>query len=92
MNILNYLYSNYAKITDTALQENDQKMRVKYDPSLPIETFFTKIEECQKFAAPGDTSYTPQQILSTAHQGIFHSGVFLEGCKDWRKKPLQEKT
>ena len=90
--ILNYLYDNYAKITDTALQENDGKMRAPYDPSLPIETFFAKIEECQEFAAAGNTAYTSEQILSMAYQGIFRSGVFPEGCKDWRKKPPLEKT
>jgi hypothetical protein len=85
--ILNYLYDKYAKNTDTALQENDAKMRSPYDPSLSIEVFFAKIEECQEFAAAGNIAYTPQQILSTAYQGIFRSGVLPEGCKDWRKKP-----
>ena len=84
MDILNYLYDNYAKIKDAA--------RARYDPSLPIETFFVRIKKCQEFTSAGDTSYTPQQILSTTYQGIFRSGVLPEGCKDWRKKPLQEKT
>ena len=90
--ILNYLYDNYAKITDSALQENDEKMRAQYDPSLPIETFFANIEECQEFAAAGNTPYTPQQILSAAYQGIFRSGVFPEGCKEWRRRPQPDKT
>ena len=90
--IISYLYDNYAKITDSDLQENDKKLRAPYDPSQPIETFFARIEECREYAAAGNTPYTPQQILSCAYQGVFQAGVFQDGCKEWRRKPTGDKN
>ena len=90
--ILTYLYDSYAKITPSSLAANDQKIREALDPSQPIEVFFTRIEECQEFASAGNTPYTPEQVLNIAYQTAFASGVYADGCKEWRRKNADQKT
>ena len=90
--ILAYLYDSYAKITPTSLEANDKKLREQLDPAQPLEVFFTRIEECQEFASAGNTPYTPAQVLNVAYQVLFASGVYADGCKEWRKKALADKT
>ena len=90
--LLDHLYSSYANITPSTLLENDKKMRDPLDPSQPLDTFFARMEECRELAAAGNTPYTAAQILSTAYQALFSSGAYSDGCKEWRRKPEEEKN
>ena len=90
--ILAYLYTSYAKITPSSLEANDRAMREPLDPVQPLEVFLTRIEECQEFASAGNTPYTPEQVLNIAYQTLFSSGIYTDGCKDWRKKDPADKT
>ena len=90
--ILTYLYDSYAKITPSSLEANDKAMRAPLDPIQPLEVFFTRLEECQEFASAGNSPYTAQQVLNIAYQTLFTSGVYGDGCKDWRRKEAAEKT
>ena len=90
--ILAYLYTSYAKITPSSLDANDKTMREPLDPAQPLEVFFTRVEECQEFASAGNAPYTPEQILNIAYQTLFSSGIYSDGCKDWRRKDPADKT
>ena len=90
--LLNHLYTSYANITPSTLLDNDKIMREPLDPSQPLDTFFAKIEECQELAAAGNTPYTPEQVLAIAYQTLFSSGVYVDGCKEWRRKPEDAKN
>ena len=90
--ILDHLYKSYANITAATLQENDLKMRGALDPTQPIEALFARVEECQELAAAGNTPYTQEQILNIAYQAIFASGLYQEGCREWRRKPAATKS
>ena len=74
--LLAYLYTSYAKITPSSLEENDQSMREPLDPAQPLEVFLTRVEECQEFASAGNTLYSPEQVLNVAYQVLFTSGVY----------------
>ena len=36
--------------------------------------------------------YTAKQIVTTAYNHIFQTGIYNDYCKDWRSKPEEDKT
>ena len=36
--------------------------------------------------------YMAPQILSNAYTIVYNTGLFNQDCRDWRRKPLDEKT
>jgi hypothetical protein len=92
LEILAHLYTNYANITPSDLEQNGLAMQQPCDVNQPIEVFYKQIEDAMEFAAAGQTPYSPEQILSIAYQGIFRTGIFADDCKLWKRKPAVYKT
>jgi hypothetical protein len=90
--ILDHLYSQYARISAADLQENDVAFKTAYDPNLPIETLFDQIENAVNYAAAGNTPYSPQQVVATAYQLLFATGMFPDECKVWKRRDPAYKT
>jgi hypothetical protein len=90
--LLDHLYSTYARISTADLLANDGKFKTSYDANLPIETLFDQIESAMDYAAAGNTPYTPAQIVATAFQVIFSTGMFHDDCKIWNRKADADKT
>ena len=67
-------------------------MKTPYDANLPMETMFGQIEAAVEYAAAGNTPYTPQQVLVTAFQLVFQTGIYADDCKVWKRKPAADKT
>ena len=53
--MLNHLYSTYANISPSYLQDNDAKLRNPYKYNHPIENLTDKIENAVEYAAVGQT-------------------------------------
>jgi hypothetical protein len=51
-----------------------------------------QIEEAQIFALAGDQAYFAAQIVSNAYSIMFNTGMFIEVCREWRRRPDPEKT
>jgi hypothetical protein len=90
--ILTHLYNQYARISAADLQDNDVAFKTAYDPNLPIETLFDQVENAVDFAAAGNTPYSPEQVVATAYQLIFATGLFLDDCKVWKRQLDNYKT
>ena len=90
LELLNHLYESYAKIIHNNLRENDQCMNAPYDPNEPFEVLIDQIEDAIDYAAAGNMPYTPTQIVNTAYNLLFDTGVFADECKEWRKRPAAE--
>ena len=65
-NILSFLFQNYGNITQYDIEENDKKLKEKWDANTPIEMIFDQIEDAQAFAAAAGQPYTNNQLLTTA--------------------------
>ena len=61
--LINFLLQRYGKITASDLMTNKRKMDKSLDPSVPIDIYFKKNDECKQFATDAETAYTPEQIL-----------------------------
>ena len=60
--ILTHLYDTYGQISDLDLDENEKRMKTKYDPNQPIDVLFRQIEEAEEYAATGNSPFTPRQL------------------------------
>ena len=49
--ILAFLFQNYGNITQYDIEENDKKLKEKWDVNTPIEMLFDQIDSAQDFAA-----------------------------------------
>ena len=59
--ILEFLLQNYRNITQYDIEDNDKKLKEKWDANTPIEMLFNQIEDAQDFAAAPD-NHTPTTI------------------------------
>ena len=92
LEILAHLYTNYANITASDLEQNGLAMQQPCDVNQPIEIFYKQIEDAMEFADAGQTPYSPAQILNIAYQGIFRTGIFADDCKIWKRQQAGYKT
>jgi hypothetical protein len=92
LELLAHLYTNYAKITPSDLNDNDRAMKQPCDVNQPIEVLYKQIEDAIDFAAAGQTPYSPAQVLNVAYQLVFRTGIFADDCKFWKRQPTAYKT
>ena len=90
--MIQHLYTNYGVITPADLDDNDARMREPFDASKPIEELFEQIEDATDYADAAGAPYNNSQVISRAYILIYKTGEYNEACKDWRKKPENEKT
>ena len=90
--LLAHLYATYTNISPADLQENDAKLRAPYYANHPVENLFDEMENAVKYAADGNTSYSPEQVLTISFQLVFHTGHFLNTCKNCKCLPAASKT
>ena len=90
--LMDHLLKRYGKITDGDLQLNKERMNEPLDPSIPIDMYFKRLDDCMQYAADADTPYTEKQILQTAYHALSASGLYTEACSKWRKRTASTKT
>lgn len=90
--LIAHLYTKYGNITAGDLEANEHRMKAPFDPNEPIEALYSQIEEAIDFADAASTPYTPNQVLTTAYNLVFKTGLYSDTCRDWRRRPSDEKT
>ena len=89
---LKHLYATYANILPSDLQENETHFCAPYDSNHPIETLNDQVETDVEYAADGNTPYSPAEVVATANQLVFQTGLFNNNCKFWKRKADAYKT
>ena len=90
--ILSYLFQNYGNITQYDIEENDKKLKEKWDANTPIEMLFDQIEDAQDFSAAAGQPYSNNQLLTTVYNLVYTTGLFFDDCKAWNRLPANQKT
>ena len=90
--ILEFLFQNYRNITQYDIEENDKKLKEKWDTNTPIEMLFDQIDDAREFTAAAGQLYTNNQLLTTAYNRIYAMGLFFDNCKAWKRLPTNQKT
>ena len=57
-----------------------------------MDIFFQHIDDCVQYESDGQVAFTNGKILQTAYHAVSTSGHYTNACKDWRKRPLRNKT
>ena len=78
---MDHIYSTYANISASALQDNDKRLRAPYDSNHQFETLIDQVENAVDYASAGDTPYTPAQVVGIAFQLVFQTSLFNYDCK-----------
>ena len=86
-NILEHLYSKYARILAAKLKNNNVALKKAYDPNQPIKILFDQVENALNYAAARNNPFSPDQVVATAFQLFFTTSMFLDDCKTWKHKP-----
>ena len=74
------------------LLQNEQNMKKRWEPDQPIENLYEQIEEGAKFARMGGASISDKQKVAIAYQMIHQTEELNVSCRDWRKRPTEDKT
>ena len=81
---MDHLYSTYANISASALQDNDKKLRAPYDSNQPFENLINQVKNAVDYASAGDMPYTPAQVVEISFQLVFKTSIFNDDYKLWR--------
>ena len=76
--ILEFLFHNYRNITQYDIEDNDKKLKEKWDTNTPIEMLFDQIEDAQDFAAVARQPHTNNQLLTMAYNLVYATGLFFD--------------
>ena len=90
--ILSFLFQNYGNITQYDIEENDKKLKDKWDANTPIEMLFDQIEDAQDFAAAVGQPYSNNQLLTMVYNLVYATGLFFDDSKVWNRLPTNQKN
>jgi hypothetical protein len=92
LELLTHLKNTYGQVTSDDLTTNYARMTEPWNPPTPIEVLFEQLKEGKEFAAKGNEAFPDTQLMRLAYDNIKATGLFNEQCREWRKKPAQDKT
>lgn len=81
--MLTFLLTNYGKITRRDLAQNLTVLAEPYDVDVPMETLFSKLQDCFDYATDGQQPIAEHQLVSAAYTAIYNTGFFFDACDDW---------
>ena len=90
--IFNHLFTNYGNISPQDIVNNQERMMKAWNPEMPLENLIDQIEDCQEFAESAGQPYTAAQILNSAYNLVFKTGLYFDDCRKWNAKPVADKT
>ena len=53
---------------------------------------FDQIDYAQDFAVAAGQPYTNSQLLTTAYNLVYATGLFFDNCKAWNRLPMNKKN
>ena len=81
----------YAQISPGDPALNETRMKMDYDPNLPIERLFQQIEDAVAYADHGNDPIPAVTVTNRAYTLVFKTGIFVDDCKEWKRlTPLQK--
>jgi hypothetical protein len=91
LQLLTHLLTYYTMIAPTELTQNYERLNTPYDPNLPIEMLFQKIQDARAFAVAGGQPYGAAMIINIAYTLVFNIGLFPDACRSWQSRAIAGK-
>ena len=79
-------------IAPTELTANYERLNAPYDPNLPIEYLFQKIQDVRAFDMDGGHPYGDAMIVNVAFTLILNTFLLPDACRAWQLRPTAQKT
>ena len=76
----------------TYLAENDRKLWETYNTDKPLESLYTRPNECVEYATAAGEPITEGKFFGIAYGLVSETRQFQKDCWTWRAKFDQEKT
>jgi hypothetical protein len=92
IDILNHLFTNYGRLTEKELTDNDTAFRKEWNPDDAFELIITQIDDCAEMADTAGSPYTAMQILNNAYTIVQNTGIFTQDLKEWKRLPEANRT
>jgi len=90
--LLTHVMTNYAKLDDHIVKENKKLFEEAPDLTRPIDTYFKKIEDCQKLANDGEVPISEAEMVLQLQTHIGATGLVNSRYLRWKKKPIRDRT
>jgi hypothetical protein len=87
LQLMTHLWTQYGQIDQTALTENEARMKTPWMPPVPIETLFKQLTDGQIYANKGHETISDENLMRWAYDNIHNTGLFEYPCRDWRQYP-----
>lgn len=88
-----FLMTTYGRVTPETLNEEfDRVTATNYNPSLPIDSIFNAVTALSELAEAANIPYSKQQQITIAYNILNRSGRFVTDIKEWKRKPVADRT
>jgi hypothetical protein len=90
--ILNPLWENHGKISQSMLADNLASLSKEWTPTEPMTNLWEHVKKCTNFAARGREPIHQDVVLRAILGTLEATGEFTLDIRDWKKQPEKEKT
>jgi hypothetical protein len=87
-NIISFLFTNYAEITQQDLIANRQRLTDEWDPNRPFTDLTTRVQEVQEIATEGRRPISDNDAIDAIYTVIYTTGIFFDACVVWNEKTI----
>ena len=90
--ILDYLFINFRKVSEEDIEQLEKVFIAPFDLMEPFGNHVKSVENAMRSAEAVECPYMPEQVVTKAYNQIHKAGCLSLGCREWKKKPLNERT
>ena len=90
--ILDYLFENFGEVSEGDVEKLEQVFTAPFDPLEPFGNYVKTIEEAMRSAEAAGCPHAPKQVVTKACNQIHKEGALTLGCREWKRKPISERT
>ena len=84
LQIFQVFLQKYGKFEPLDIEKNLDRMKAPWDPSIPIETLFSQINDAAESAIYAQHPITDKGKVQAGEILILKTGAFIQDYKDWR--------
>ena len=90
--MVSHLFKTYGRFTSGQLDGARAKAAEPWDPSVPIQSLFSKIKKCADLLEAAEEPLSDKQMVRYGYDAVLKTACFSEEMKKWRRKDPNAKT
>jgi hypothetical protein len=92
LDFIEHLQEEHGQIDPAEVAANDVALRAPFDPAMPIQQLFSRVEACIRLAKAAKAPYTDEHIVATAYNTIYQTGLYNSACRRWQEEDEDDQT